>query len=156
MKRKPLLFFVSFECKVIHSSIIFAQWLFCHPLITSGKYTVKAYQDACVIFCILWGDPVFMGLILSDMCHKVHMKQNMNKEITVLMNLFKMPAVMLCILHWLLPHRNVSQPSFILLHSPQRAMCRTLKHCNSWWLSQLACVADISRLSTSVSSPIHN
>lgn len=132
MKRKPLLFFVSFECKVIHGSIIFAWGLFCHPLITTGNYNiVKTYQDMSMIFSTLWDDPVFMGLILSDMCHKVHMKQNMNKEITVLMNLFKMPAVMLCILHWLLPHRNVSQPSFILLHSPQHAMCRTLKHCNS-------------------------
>ena len=147
--------FFSFGCRVIHRGIIWVRGLLSHPLITTHDYSVvKTYQKMRAIFCTWWDDPVFMGLTLTETYHKVCTKQSVNKEITVLMNLFKMPAVMLCILHWLLPHRNLPQPSFILPHSPQRAMCRTLKHCNSWWLSQLACVADISRLSTSVSSPI--
>lgn len=157
MERKPLLFFSSFSSKDVHWGIILVwggssviHWL---PLTTTAL--LKLPRMCVWYFCTRGDDdPVFMGSTLTEMCHKVYMKQSVNKEITVLMKLFKMPAVMLCILHWLLPHRNLPQPSFILPHNPQHAMCRTLQHCNSWWLSQLACVADISRLSTSVSSPI--
>lgn len=67
---------------------------------------------------------------------------------------FQMPAAQGCILRWPLPHRIPPQPSFIFPLGPQHAARRALQHCNSWWLSQLACVADISRLLMSVSSPI--
>lgn len=67
---------------------------------------------------------------------------------------FQMPAAQRCILHWPLPHRILPQPSFIFPLSPQYALRHALEHCNSWWLSQLACVADLFRLWMRLSSPI--
>lgn len=134
MKRKPLLFFFIIWLQSRSLRYNFGPG----ALLSSSDYRprlqyniVKTYPDTCAIFGTRKDDPVFMGSTVTEMCHKVFVKQSVKEEITVLMNLFKMPAVMLCVLHWLLPHRNLPQPSFILPHNPQHAPCRTLKHCNS-------------------------
>lgn len=114
---------------------------------------VRTSKNACDILHMMWWSSIY-GVGLNWEVQRSANETKREQRNHSFNEPFQMPAAQPCILRWPLPHRILPQPSFIFPLSPQHAVRHALHHCNSWWLSQLVCVADTSRLLMRFSSPI--